>query len=295
MVMPPAHAIAIEGDGLFAAIRPDLGAGLERFDLDGMPIFRAAPPGTEVPFELACNLLVPWSNRISGGGFHVGERFVALAPNLPGERYPLHGNGFQEHWTPKEQTRSSAVLELVSRGPGDFCYEATVEYRIENRSLVMNLMVINLSIDMMPFGLGVHPWLPRDANTLLKAAARRLMLEDERHLPTGEIAVSSKPSWDFNAMRPLPEGWINNAFLDWDGRAAIAWPDRGLSLTIESSTTIYLLFSPSAEAEFFCFEPVSHLVDAHNAAGGHEANGLRVLRPGEPFAIKARFSPEHLA
>ena len=82
-------------------ITPALGAGIARYDLltaDGVvPLMRPAPDqGTDDPFALACNLLVPWSNRISGGGFSFDGRFFSVAPNLDGEPCPIHGNGFQE-------------------------------------------------------------------------------------------------------------------------------------------------------------------------------------------------------
>jgi aldose 1-epimerase len=54
---------------------------------------------------------------------------------------------------------------------------------------------------------------------------------------------------------------------------------------------IYILYSLGRDASFFCFEPVSHVVDAHNLTGGPEANGLAVLAPDEMAEIKCRFSP----
>jgi aldose 1-epimerase len=49
------------------------------------------------------------------------------------------------------------------------------------------------------------------------------------------------------------------------------------------------LFSPGADAGFFCFEPVSHAVDAFHLAGGPQVHGLKILRPGDLFGIECRF------
>lgn len=51
----------------------------------------------------------------------------------------------------------------------------------------------------------------------------------------------------------------------------------------------YILYSPSAESRFFCFEPVSHAVDAHNLPPGPEAHGLVVLTPGATLATECGF------
>ena len=53
----------------------------------------------------------------------------------------------------------------------------------------------------------------------------------------------------------------------------------------------FILYSPGREAAFFCFEPVSHVVTAHNLPGGPEANGLVVLDPNEQMEFRCRFSP----
>jgi len=87
-----------------ATVAPDLGGGLASYDLVGAvgraPLFRPCRNLSRAgPLDLANNLLVPWSNRISSGGFHFGGRLHRLEPNLPGEPYPTHGNGFSSEWS----------------------------------------------------------------------------------------------------------------------------------------------------------------------------------------------------
>jgi aldose 1-epimerase len=159
-------------------------------------------------------------------------------------------------------------------------------------ALTVNLGVTNQAATALPYGLGFHPWLPRAPDTRLQAKAQMIWLEDERHLPTRKIPVDERPEWNFNTMRALPDGWINNAFEDWDRQARIEWPSRDLSLSIAASESLetYLLYSPGREAPFFCFEPVSHVVDAHNLHGGPKANGLAILAPTETADMTCRFS-----
>ena len=47
------------------------------------------------PFSLGCNVLVPFANRISGGGFETPQGILPLSSNLVGEPFPIHGNGLR--------------------------------------------------------------------------------------------------------------------------------------------------------------------------------------------------------
>jgi aldose 1-epimerase len=292
------ETVAISAGGLCAEIVPSLGAGLARFDMlrnrQREPIFRPWPDeGADDPNDLAAYVLVPWSNRISGDGFMFGGKFHPLESNFPPEPFPLHGNGWLSEWALAERTSDRAVLELASEGPGPFRYGAKITYELAPTALSLRLEVINRATIALPFGLGFHPWLPRTPDTRLQAAAEAVWLEDERHLPTRKIPTKERPEWNFDSPRPLPDGWINNGFDGWNGTAHIAWPSRGLSLGIECSDALrtYILYSPGRDASFFCFEPVSHVVDAHNLPGGPKANGLAILAPKEWAEISCRFSP----
>ena len=280
---------------------PELGAALASYDLVGSgnrrPIFRPCrTPSGAGPFDLASILLIPWSNRISGGGFAFGGKFHPLQPNLPGEPSPIHGNGFSSAWSVEDATAASAKLSLTSEGPGPFRYAARASYALNAGALTMRLSVVNRAAEPLPFGLGFHPWIVRTPETLLEARANRVVLETSDHLPLGEAAVSSRPDWNFTELRRLPDDWINNAFLGWNGRATIHWPDRGIALevTAQPPLTVYVVYSPSRESDFFCFEPVTHAVDAHNTSGGPEANGLSVLAPQESLSIACIYAPRSI-
>jgi aldose 1-epimerase len=220
-------------------------------------------------------------------------RFHPLEPNFPPEPCPLHGNGWLSEWAVVEQTTDRVILELASQGPGAFRYLARTTYALSVTALSVHLEVINHAPAAFPFGLGFHPWFPRTPDMQLQAHAEAIWLEDARHLPTRKISISERPDWNFDLPRPLPANWINNGFDGWNGAAWIEWPSRHLSLAIEGSYPLrsYILYSPSGDAPFFCFEPVSHVVDAHNLPGGPEANGLVTLAPNERMEISCRFSP----
>jgi aldose 1-epimerase len=281
-----------------ASIVPELGAGVASYDLliEGRreALFRPCREPLEArPFDLALNLLVPWSNRISGGGFVFGSEFHRLDPNLPGEPFPIHGNAVSCPWEIESRDSTRAMLVLESKGPGPFRYAAWVTYWLRAGGLTIRLKTQNTGGIALPFGLGLHPWLPRTSQTQLGAKAKRVMLENRDHLPAGELDIRAREDWNFEAPRRLPGAWINNAFLERNGQARIVWPDRGiwLNASAEPPLTTYIVYSPTFDADFFCFEPVTHPVDAHNLPGGAEANGLIILKPGQEASISCRFSP----
>jgi aldose 1-epimerase len=281
-----------------ATVAPDLGGGLASYDLVGAAgraaLFRPCRDLSGAgPFDLANNLLVPWSNRISGGGFHFGGRFHPLEPNLSGEPYPIHGNGFSSAWSIENASTEKVELSLRSNGPGPFRYAAGATYALDAGALSMWLSVRNLGPEPLPFGLGLHPWLVRTPGTLLQAKAQRVTLENSDHLPVGQAPISSRPEWDFATPRALPVAWINNAFLRWDGHARVLWSERGLALEIVADPPLatYILYSPAGDSDFFCFEPVSHLIDAHNLPGGASASGLIILAPQETMSVTCQFRP----
>jgi aldose 1-epimerase len=279
---------------LRVAVLPEIGGGIGRLDRreGGMPVLRPWDGVRADSNALGCYALLPWSNRISGGGIRVDGRFFELRPNFPGEPFPIHGDGWQKPWTVTLQTgdRLRLALESASQPPFDYC--AQIDYALVGATLAIRLAVLHRGLPGVPYGLGFHPWLPRTPGTSLEAPAAEVWLEDEHYLPTRRIGLADRPDWDFCQPRPLPEGWINNGFVRWNGRARIAWPERDLRLDIEATPEFgtYILYSPGAASDFFCFEPVTHAVDAFHLPGGPEAHGLRLLRQGDHLEAGLRLT-----
>ena len=296
---PDLERVVLGDDRARLEIVPTLGAGIARYDLmrgdERVPLFRPAPEvlDPDAPFELGMNLLLPWSNRISGGGFETDGVFHPLEPNLDGEPYPIHGNAFQRPWEVVRRSATAAALALRSEGPGPFRYDARVEYELDAGALRVVLDVVNRAPARLPYGGGLHPWFPRDETTRLRLPAAGVWLEDERYLPTEHVPVTDREGWDFRTARALPNGWINNAFTGWDGAARLDWPARGLALDIEADASLgtCVVHSPGPGSGFVCVEPVSHAVDAHRLGPGGAGCALRPLDPGQGWTSRCRFVP----
>ncbi|CAK0481972.1 aldose 1-epimerase [Burkholderia pseudomallei] len=278
-----------------AVVLPRHGAGLASFDFlwrgSRLPAFRPLITEPQHEHDLALYLLAPFSNRIGGGGFAWNGRRHDLRPNVEGEPCPLHGDAWQQHWTVMDQGRTHVTLQLLSRSIPPFAYDAEITWTLDGPSLSGALTLIHRGEDPMPYGGGFHPWLVRDSDTQLHARADGWWSEDSLHLPKRWHALVDNDSSGFGAPRSLPSNFFNTVYTGWHGRADIWWPGRGLALQIEAQTPLnrYIVYSPGAEADFFCFEPVSHDVNAHNAPSPLK-HGLVELAEGESLHLSARFT-----
>lgn len=285
--------ISLRSAHLHADILPGVGGGLARLDLerDGVrhAVLRGLAPGTESPLpgQLACFPLVPWSNRIAPDGFEFEGRMVRPAANRTGEPCPIHGHGWQQSWRVEEQSDSQVLLAFDHQDDATFSYRAQLCYRLRGAALQVELEVRNDASVPMPFGLGLHPWMERDSDVTLRAPALSAWRRGADGLPVGEMALPAE--WDFAAGRPLPAGLVDNVFSGWRGAAQITWPGKGITLDIASNMDYYILYAP-VDGKFFCFEPVDHLINAHNLAGGPAANGLTVLAPGQSLRRYVTFT-----
>ena len=110
---------------------------------------------------MALNVLAPFSNRLSQGVTDGEGRAHALAPNLPGEAYPLHGDAWLAPW--RVTAAGSDRAGLAHDGAfGPWRYAATLAYRLADGALSVDLAAENRG-QALPFGLGLHPWFVRSA------------------------------------------------------------------------------------------------------------------------------------
>lgn len=285
--------IALASDEAVLHVSPSLGGAILKYSLrDGTPLFRPTLPSAKSPFDFACILMAPWCNRISGGGFHLDGVFHQLSPNMPDQAHPIHGNAFQRAWRIVNQQRQSLELELICRGPGPYHYMARVRHALDRADLVVDLGLWHSGESPLPYGIGLHPWLVKQADTSLQFSAREVVSANAETLPVERLPLPTVPEWQFEEPRCLPTAGIDNAFAGWNGRASVHWFSRRLRMDIQTDPPLNCchVFTPGEDAEFFCFEPTTHLPNAHNWPAA-EPDGLRQLEQGDTIELCTRFSP----
>lgn len=296
--MQEGNSVQLKTSRLSIEVLPDMGGGLSRCDgrlgNAWVPLMRAYPSSVSDSLRqkpdpnrvMACYPLVPWSNRISDGGFSVGNRRVALPLNRSDEPFPIHGSGWQRPWRVQRHERNEILLDLEERTADAYSYHAEQRYSVRGDTLRVALSVTNIGRDTMPFGLGLHPFFSRDADTRLWAPAKAVWLNDGRTPLPVELAPIPG-AWRFVTTQALPTTCVDHCFTGWTGQASVHWPSRGLRLDIEADADHFVMYTPVDE-DFFCFEPVDHAINAVNLPGGATTHGMTSLGPGE--RLERRFS-----
>lgn len=260
-------------------LAPELGASLVNWVRlsDGRALLRHSDEqalDAANPRRLACYPLLPWSNRIGGGGFDTPAGWQSLSANTEHEPLPIHGSAWQQPWRIVDVTSDSASLQLDSQLP--FPYRATLDVLLVEGCLQLRLQATHLGLRPSWYGLGLHPYLPRNTHTRLQAKAAGVWLCGEDKLSSQWIELPQ--IWNFEKPTLLPQQLVDNAFTQWPGHARIIQQDAGYQLVCSAhGCDVFLLFCPRAQ-DFFCFEPVTHPVNAHHLP---QRPGLQLMAPGQ--------------
>lgn len=265
-------------------VLPAQGAALAGLWVRARPVLR--PMTGEGPFAASSIVLAPFSNRVSRA-FDWNGATITLPRNLASEAFPIHGDAFQRPWTVTTASPSDAVLDLPDGAIGPLLYTAQQVMTLSPDRLDLTLTLTSRADRALPFGLGFHPWFPRGRETQIQFSAGAVWLEDARHLPATKAPTRIPEGWNFAQARPLPGDWINSGFADWSGDLQVHQGPEAVSATLRACPRLrtLILYSPHAQADFFCAEPVSHPVDAFNLP---RHPGLQVLQPGETLSGSMR-------
>jgi aldose 1-epimerase len=269
------------------ALAPEVGGSVAWLDHDGRPVMRRATEGYGDVLQAACFPMVPYVNRIRDGRFTFRGRSVALAP-MQGQRHPLHGDGWRAPWTVVEVAGPAAALSF-SHPASDWpwSYEASQVFALDAEGLTVTLSVTNTSQEPMPAGLGLHPYFPCNGETILDASVEGVWTVDAEVMPVRREPAGGR--YDL-ARRRICGADLDNGYDGLTGRATLDWPDRGLSLSFGAEGAGYFQVYAPAEGGMVVAEAVTHANAVLNLPEDKAvAAGLRIVDPGDTFALVTRF------
>lgn len=281
--------ITLDNGAAEVRVDPALGASVLRYRLaSGRDVFLDIAPGGRDPVRTACFVMAPWCNRIPGQITAPDASVHPIAPMDPAFAVPIHGSALRAAFAVTALTTRAVTLAARVPGPAPFDYRAEVTYVLDGAALRVDLALTHLGTRPLGYGMGLHPWLPRAGEVRIMARAATYQTVDAAMLPTGTAPVSERPEWDFNQPRALPPDLIDTAFGGWDGLTRITSDDGALTVRTDPPLGYYQVYAPDAAAAFYCFEPVSHPVNAHNMPG---QPGLWTLTTGQTAHLQTTFEP----
>ena len=298
--MTPA-SVELAAGSARVALLPATGGAIASFTWRGRDVLRPMPADARHPGNVrlaACYPLVPYSNRIRDARLQFEGVTHPLARNFGEHPHSIHGVGWQQAWRVLHPSPSTAVTTYTHTAGGDdarawpWPFTAMQAHDLAaddaRACLTLTLTIANTGDAPFPFGLGWHPFFPRDASTTLRFDARDVWLNGATQLPI-EQAVAQGP-WSFSTARDPGTATIDNLFAGWRGVATLDSPERQLTTTIAADRACnrVVVYAPAGR-DFLAVEPVSHETDAFNrAAEGASGTGMRVLRPGDAFSCTMR-------
>ena len=289
--------ITLENASQRLGLLPELGASAAfwevRRESGWCPIWRPFTPDNERRI-IANFALLPWSNRLMGGGFAVDGRFYPMTSNRADSPVPMHGTGWMQAWA--VATQSATTVSLVSEADQPcgypWHYRAQQDYALDGDNMRMRLTITHLGLQRLPYGLGFHPYILRAPGLRLRFGARTVWQAEEA-IPIGN-AGPIPPEWDFNTLREIGDGLIDHNFSGCDGRMTMERPDIDLRLewqtTLPEALDTAILYRP-VHGDWFCYEPVTHITGAHHREG---LPGLCLLEHGESMILEVRQSLSRL-
>lgn len=296
-------------------IAPSVGNNSYEMTVKGKRVFwspyQSAGEFAAKPVNLGNPLLWPWANRIDGMSYYANGKKYTLNADLGNVRpgpanTPIHGLiMFSKLWSvvKSEAGDGGAAVtarlefwrrpELMAQFP--FAHNIEMTYRLKDGALEVETAIENLSVEALPVSLGYHPYFqindaPRNEWRVHLPAREKMKLSD-RLIPTGERAGNA-----YADPQPLAGIVLDDVFdglqRDADGKARFWVEGKKERITVEYGPkyTVAVVYAPAGRG-FICFEPMTAITNAFNAAQAGWYQGLQSVAPGQTWRESFRVVP----
>lgn len=208
------------------AIVTTVGAGLRLFEVNGVQYTETFGADEPPPMGMG-QVLVPWPNRVAGARWTQDGTTHDLEVTEPSRGNAIHGLVRNETWTVTEHSKAKDSLEVtLDARPGyPFPFRTTISYELGVRGLNVTHGVHNLGEEVMPFGVGAHPYLrPGNAKmydcNLKLASTSMVKLDKVRKVPKGPPVGTMGTEFDFRRGELLCDLELDHAFGDCKPRGS---------------------------------------------------------------------------
>jgi aldose 1-epimerase len=269
--------ISLRAGDTEATIVPSVGANCSSFRVAGTDLFEAPPSLAALvarPTAYGCPILFPFPGQLEPATLRLLGRDVLVTANSPSGR---HGHGFASArpWLVVERGSDWCVCQLEGGGGDEYPwrYRLTARWHVSPGLLGVGLVVENLDDAEMPFGLGLHPYLPVAADATVEVPSTGQWPHDGG-IPTGPPSVGHGP-WRWSELEAASSTLLTGLPAgDVDARAGevrLRWPGDRFGEVV--------LYRPTPDRQSVCIEPWTSVSSA-----------AAQLEPGAPAGL-ARLAP----
>ena len=216
-------------------------------------------PGTdEFP---ACFMMAPFASRIQGGRFSYTGRRVSLKANVIGEPNPIHGSAWQAVWQVQLIRSASAQLFYAYLGDADWPWPFELTFRVvlSEYALKLTLELRNTSDEVMPVGLGLHPFFTSTPGASISFDASKRWLLDEGGIPQQPFLQTDSGRQNLVVQHES----VDAAYSGWRSTAEVYWPEWQYKLVLTSNAQHLVVYTPQ-DSNYFCVEPVTNVPNGFN-------------------------------
>lgn len=276
--------ITLHHKDMTACVAPFLGANVFAFAKAGVPILRA-PASLDAlraaPVLYGTPLLFP-ANRTADGTFFFEDVRYTLPINEPARNNNLHGALCTASFTVTSQSDDSVTcfFENKDRAIYPFCFSFTMRATLQDDGLHQHFIIRNTDTRRLPFTFGLHTAFCFAGTFSVPIKAFEEV--DDRYIPTGALRPLSPREAGFAEGHSRDAERISGFFTASGDTAMI----DGTCYRVSEHFDRFVLFQPTADADFLCVEPLAGNVNGLARQGEH-----RVLSPGECAEFKTAILP----
>lgn len=277
-------------------------------------------------FSIGGAFLLPYANRIRGRLSTDGKTIettiagkeIHLPANWKGknpgaEIHAMHGLILASHFdhVRHENGAAGSTISASLRG-GDFGghwpskTDVNIRIILKNHSLDLSVTAKNSGNEMLPMGIGFHPYFRlssgerSQARLHLRAKLRALVNNYDDVFPTGELVRVKGTAYDFAAVGGValgPSLFMDDCFTDLqrnaNGHAVVEIADPaakyGLRIAALSPEIKAIQVYAPQDKQFIAVEPQFNLADPFNVKIWANRNtGMISLRPGQSVKWRVR-------
>lgn len=215
--------------------------------------------------------LFPYHNRLASASVRVDGTNVVLRPHPAALPHTLHGPAHNRPWnvTTLEPDRIVMSLNYLSDADWPWDFTAVQDFRVQRSTLEATFSLTNDASNVMPGGMGWHPYFASTAQPT--SGANFVWSHREDYLPTGH----KKAIEDRAEQESRPTSYLQ----DWTFARTVC--DAGVVTTMTASSPFDHLVVHRGDRTHVCVEPATHVPNAWNLEADASDAGARLLQPGE--------------